>query len=177
MNRDLIQLAQRKGVTLDPELTMATSSMSHGAMQSSSSTMRDHSTNAGVAKDHGAPRATGAAGTASTGASTGVATNASTATSGTGSGVSDASMSTSAGISTQLASDRDYRKLAKATGAEFDQEYVDMMVDQHENDVQLFEKTSKNAQDSEVRTFASTHLPALQGHLDRAKSLMRSVSE
>jgi putative membrane protein len=82
-----------------------------------------------------------------------------------------------AGLSAEIASDRDYRRLARASGAEFDEEYVDLTVDQHERDVQLFQKTARNAEDSEVRQFASAHLSKLQAHLDRANNLMKSAAE
>ena len=52
-----------------------------------------------------------------------------------------------------------------------------MTVDLHERDVQLFQKAAKNAPDPDVRNFASTHLPALQAHLDRANSLKRCARE
>jgi predicted outer membrane protein len=167
MASELTQIAQRKGVPLD--------SMSQGGMASTgSSTTMEASRNAGIAKDHGAPRATGAAGTANTGASTGVSPNASTATSGS---ETSTGASTTAGLPSDMASDRDYRRLARASGEEFDREYVDLLVEQHERDVRMFEKAAQNAQDNDVRTFASNHLPALQTHLDRANSLMKSAAE
>lgn len=161
MNSQLMQIAQRKGVTLE----------SMGMDMAHNMAGMDASRNAGIATDNGAPRATGAAGTSNTGASTGVTPNASTSTSGT--------MSTTGASSlpADITSDRQYRRLAKATGEEFDHEYVDTMVDMHERDVQMFQKAAKNAQDPDVRSFASTHLPKLQAHLDRANSLMRSAAE
>ena len=161
MHRELQQLAQRKGVTLDSVMVMS------GAVSESS-------TNAGVASAHGAPRATGAAGTAGTGAATGIETNASTATSGN---ATAATAMRAAGVSADLASDRHYRKLAGRTGSEFDQEFIDMVVDHHDDDVRLFQKAAKDAQDSDVRSFASNHLASLQAHLDRANSLMRAAAE
>jgi predicted outer membrane protein len=168
MNSELVQIAQSKGVKLD--------AMDQSTTAASDSTTMDASRNAGIATDHGAPRATGAAGTSNTGASTGAAPNESTATSGSGAG-SDASASTTAGVPADIANDRQYRRLAKASGEEFDREYVDLLVDQHERDVRMFEKAAEKAADSEVRAFASKHLPELQAHLDRANSLMKSAAE
>ena len=76
----------------------------------------------------------------------------------------------------ELASDRHYRSLTKKSGADFDKSYVDMMVDQHEDDVKLFEKAAKDAEDSEVRSFASRHLSSLQAHLDHANNLMKTTA-
>jgi predicted outer membrane protein len=165
LNSELVQLAQRKGLMLDSSRAATTAASSSGV---------DASRNAGVAMEHGAPRGTGAAGTAGTGAATGVEPNASTATSGSPGAGSDAS--STAALPADIASDRQYRKLAKKSGADFDREYVDVMVDHHERDVQLFQKAAKDAQDSDVRSFASSHLPALQAHLDRANSLKGPIA-
>ena len=167
MSGRLSQLAEQKGVQLE--------SMDPKRMASASSAGMSESTNAGMARGQGAPRATGAAGTANTGASTGVVPNESTATSGSSSGRGDV-MNTAA-LPAEIASDRDYRNLARTTGEEFDREYVDLMVDQHERDVQLFQKTAKGAKDPDVREFAKAHLGKLQAHLDRAKNLMQSAAE
>jgi len=175
MNAELMQLAQRKGVSLEAlGLGASSMAMSSGSGSAGSSSTTDRSTNAGIATDNGAPRATGAAGTAGTPASTGIATNAATATSGPD---AHGSMSTASDLSADLASDRHYRSLARRTGSDFDREYVDQMVDHHETDVQLFQKAAKNAQDSDIRSFASSHLPKLQAHLDHANSLMKSAAE
>jgi len=67
--------------------------------------------------------------------------------------------------------DRHYRKLAKKDGAEFDKEFVSMMVEEHEDDVNLFDKKTKNADDMDVRSFAQETLPKLQHHLQEAQRL------
>ena len=86
-------------------------------------------------------------------------------------------MMDTATVPTEIASDRDYRNLARTTGEEFDREYVDLMVEQHERDVQLFQKTAKGAEDPDVREFANQHLGKLQAHLDQVKNLMESAAE
>src|SRR5690606_2105183 len=101
--------------------------------------------------------------------------NESTATSGSAGGRAE-TLNTAA-LPAEIAGDRDYRNLARTTGEEFDREYVDLMVDQHERDVQLFQKTAKGADDPDVRKFANQHLGKLQAHLDRAKNLMESAAE
>ena len=57
-------------------------------------------------------------------------------------------------VPAEIVADRDYRNLARTTGEEFDREYVDLMVDQHELAVLLFQKHAKEAQDPDVREFA-----------------------
>jgi len=71
--------------------------------------------------------------------------------------------------------DRTYRKLSKATGNDFDREFVSQMVDEHEKDVKLFEKESQHAKDPEVRQFASSTLPTLRQHLQQVQQLQQSI--
>ena len=57
------------------------------------------------------------------------------------------------------------------SGKEFDKHYMKMMVDDHAKDVREFEKTSNNAQDAELKSFASKTLPTLKTHSDSAKAI------
>jgi putative membrane protein len=60
-------------------------------------------------------------------------------------------------------------RLAKTSGKEFDKEYINNMVDDHEKDVNEFEKASKEARDPDLRAWAAKTLPTLQDHLKMAK--------
>jgi putative membrane protein len=60
-------------------------------------------------------------------------------------------------------------KLSKASGADFDKQYISGMVDDHEKDVKEFEKESKDAKDPDLKAWASKTLPTLQDHLKMAK--------
>jgi putative membrane protein len=71
--------------------------------------------------------------------------------------------------------DRAYNRLNKKSGSEFDQEFVEHMVDEHEKDVKMFEKAASDAKDPEVRAFASKHVADLREHLQQAQSLRQSV--
>lgn len=66
-------------------------------------------------------------------------------------------------------------KLGKKSGADFDRAYMDLMLDEHKNDVKLFEKASRSAKDSDVRTFAANTLPTLQMHLQHAQTTRDAV--
>lgn len=68
------------------------------------------------------------------------------------------------------------QNLRDQTGAEFDQAYMDLMVSSHEETVSLFEDASNNLEDQEVKSFASSTLPTLRQHLDRANQLDETVS-
>ena len=62
--------------------------------------------------------------------------------------------------------------LTAKNGAEFDKDYISMMVDDHEKDIKLFEKCAKNdKEDADVKGFAAKTLPTLYKHLDAAKAI------
>ena len=61
------------------------------------------------------------------------------------------------------------------TGAEFDQEYTDMMVRDHEKTIDLFEDAAESSEDAELKAFASKTLPSLKKHLEQAETLQESL--
>ena len=62
-------------------------------------------------------------------------------------------------------------KLSGMSGAEFDREYVKMMVSDHRKDVSEFEKQSTRGTDADLKAFAGKTLPTLQEHLRMAEAL------
>lgn len=70
---------------------------------------------------------------------------------------------------------REYKRLSNRSGQDFDREFVDHMVDDHEKDIKDFEKASTDAKDTELRNFASKHLADLRQHLAIAQNLQRST--
>jgi putative membrane protein len=63
------------------------------------------------------------------------------------------------------------KKLSEKSGKEFDRDYMKMMVDDHQDDVDKFEKMSKDATDPDLKAFATKTLPVLKAHLDSAKAI------
>jgi len=62
--------------------------------------------------------------------------------------------------------------LTAKNGDEFDKDYISMMVDDHQDDIKLFEKCAKNdKEDADVKAFAAKTLPTLYKHLDAAKAI------
>lgn len=61
--------------------------------------------------------------------------------------------------------------LKKKKGADFDKDYMKMMIDDHEEDIKKFEDASKNSKDEDIRQFATNTLPTLRKHLDAAKKV------
>lgn len=74
-------------------------------------------------------------------------------------------------LPTTLPSDmkKDVAKLTKLSGAEFDHQYMSMMVKDHKKDVSEFEKETKQARDSDLKSFAQSTLPTLRDHLKMAE--------
>lgn len=62
-------------------------------------------------------------------------------------------------------------KLSKKKGVDFDRAYMDMMVDDHNKDLEEFRKAADNLSDSSFKSFAQVTMPILAKHLDSAKSI------
>jgi len=62
-------------------------------------------------------------------------------------------------------------EMKKLKGADFDKHYMDMMVNDHKEDIDLFETASKNIEDQDLKAFALKTLPILNMHLDSAKAI------
>ncbi len=63
-----------------------------------------------------------------------------------------------------------YDKLQEKSGKEFDKEYCDMMVKGHKKAIDKFEDASSDSDDTEIRNWASSMLPALRTHLTHANA-------
>jgi putative membrane protein len=57
----------------------------------------------------------------------------------------------------------------------FDKDYVDFMVDDHEDVIDAFEKEAENGKDPELKSWASGKLTTLRHHLEMAKATQESV--
>jgi putative membrane protein len=68
-----------------------------------------------------------------------------------------------------------FNQLAKLRGAEFDRAYMKHMVDDHKEDVALFEKEGKDGKDAKVKAFAEKALPTLKEHLKMAEETYDKV--
>jgi putative membrane protein len=65
-----------------------------------------------------------------------------------------------------------------AFGPSFDKMYASQIdVSAHEDAVKLFQTAATNAKDPEIKAFAAKTAPALQHHLEMAKTLQQTVSK
>jgi putative membrane protein len=62
-------------------------------------------------------------------------------------------------------------KMKEKRGEEFDKDYMDLMVEDHEEDIRKFERAAEKATDPDVKAFASKTVPVLRKHLEHAKSV------
>lgn len=65
----------------------------------------------------------------------------------------------------------DIADLNSKSGADFDKEYMNMMVSDHRNDIDQFEDAAENSEDPEIRAFAEKNLPVLRRHLKEAEAI------
>lgn len=61
--------------------------------------------------------------------------------------------------------------LKEKRGAEFDKEYMQEMVDDHDKDVDKFKRQAENGNDADIKAFAAKTLPVLLTHQDSAKNI------
>lgn len=66
-------------------------------------------------------------------------------------------------------------ELRGKSGMDFDRAYVDTMVDDHQKDIDLYEKQVRDGKDAEVVAYARETLPALREHLQLAQQLAARV--
>jgi putative membrane protein len=57
------------------------------------------------------------------------------------------------------------------TGASFDRAYVEYVIDEHEDAIELFEEQSAKGTDTELKAWAGGKLPTLREHLKMARDL------
>jgi putative membrane protein len=70
------------------------------------------------------------------------------------------------------------RALSRARGDDLDDQYVETMgVAAHQDAINLFHTASRQAQDAELKAFATKTLPALQKHLDMARDLRAELAQ
>ena len=68
----------------------------------------------------------------------------------------------------------DVDDLAKETAEEYDEAYLEEIIDSHEDSLKLLEKASKS-EDTDVAAFAVQHLPTMRTHLERARQLHKAL--
>lgn len=65
--------------------------------------------------------------------------------------------------------------ISAKTGADFEKDYIEMMVDDHKKDIKEFESALKDVKDTSVQTFIRNTIPVLQKHLDSCTAIKKSL--
>lgn len=63
------------------------------------------------------------------------------------------------------------------TDKNFDKDYINLMMDDHKEDIKEFEEESKKGSDADIRAFADSTLHMLHIHLDSAESCYRMIGK
>ena len=66
-------------------------------------------------------------------------------------------------------------KLADLKGNDFDREYINAMVDEHEEAVRELENKSESSDSTQVKQWAAKTLPDVRQHLERARQLEQTI--
>ena len=67
------------------------------------------------------------------------------------------------------------KKLNTKDGKDFDKAYIDMMVDDHKEDIKEFEDAGNKINDTEVKQFINSTLPVLRKHLDSCTAIQQTL--
>lgn len=68
------------------------------------------------------------------------------------------------------------QNLKNLDGKEFDQKYVNQMVQDHEREIQKYESLSQTVGNKDIQNYINTTLPIMKAHLDEAKQLQERLS-
>jgi putative membrane protein len=66
---------------------------------------------------------------------------------------------------------------AQRTGTEFDREYLRRAIQDHEKDIEQFQREIKNGKDSDVQSWATQNLSMLQDHLRNARTILDNLKK
>jgi putative membrane protein len=64
-------------------------------------------------------------------------------------------------------------KMRNMTGKAFDKHYINMMMNDHNKDINEFEKASNNSKDADLKAWAAKTLPTLRMHKDTIQALSK----
>jgi putative membrane protein len=78
-------------------------------------------------------------------------------------------------LPSSLGDEEQPQKLARLTGTQFDKQYMDAIVDAHQEDIDSFDDMSDEAYDGDIRGFAAKYLPVLKEHLESAQQVQDQV--
>lgn len=84
-------------------------------------------------------------------------------------------LASSKGVTLPIDTQPDVQKWTKKDAEDFDADYLKKMIDAHEDSIELLQENARDSKDTELASFARTHLPAMQEHLRKAQELKRQM--
>jgi putative membrane protein len=89
------------------------------------------------------------------------------------------SLASSRSVTLPAAPSEEHQKMnnmvGEKTGKNFDKAYMDMMLDDHQKTISMFEQASRDTKDDEVRNFINSTIPKLKMHLDSARAVRKGL--
>ncbi|MBS0000367.1 MAG: DUF4142 domain-containing protein [Cyclobacteriaceae bacterium] len=67
-------------------------------------------------------------------------------------------------------------KFQEMSGEEFGQEYVDLMIEDHKEDISKFEQAKSKVENNELQSWIDTTLPVLKQHLQLAQNIQEHIN-
>ena len=67
--------------------------------------------------------------------------------------------------------------LTPLTGAAFDKAFLALMVQSHQETIDLFTNAAANVNDNDIKSFANAKLPTLRKHLEEAQNLNNTLNK
>jgi putative membrane protein len=86
-----------------------------------------------------------------------------------------ATLAASKGVELPAKDMADANKWSSKSGKGLDEDYMDKMVSDHKDAVELFQKEADKGEDAETKAFARDTLPTLQHHLEMALDLEKTL--
>lgn len=71
----------------------------------------------------------------------------------------------------------DLDELAGLKGSEFDQKYVELMVEDHKKDIEKYQKQAEESKDPAVRKYAQDNIAVLQQHLQMSQQTQAALEK
>lgn len=68
-------------------------------------------------------------------------------------------------------------RLSRLSGSAFDKAYISAMVEDHQKDVQKFERATRNISNQDLKRWAADTLPVLQEHLQQARKIQQELTQ
>jgi putative membrane protein len=70
---------------------------------------------------------------------------------------------------------REIERLSKLSGEKFDREYMELMIRDHKEDIEKFQREADKGDDADAKKYAGKYLPTLKKHLELARTTGQQV--